>query len=103
MSVNRENVTWERADGTWANGYWDYIYVNADSPDFDSEWDVEYLTEFQSVYLGATPEEAMKKFLRSNANPGGTTVIENSPENAGEIKSHEETYSRWINRRPPMK
>lgn len=96
MSVNRENVSWERADGTWANGYWAYIHTNTDSPDFDEEWDVEYLSKFGVAYIGGTPEEAMEKFLRSHANPGGTTIVENAPNNADEIEAYEEAYRSWL-------
>lgn len=37
MSVNRENVIWQSADGTWNRGFYAY-----DTWGEDHEWDVEY-------------------------------------------------------------
>lgn len=97
MSLHRQNITWERPDGSWAIGFYDYTYVNQDSPDFDYEWDVEYLSTFSHVYVGVTPEEAMSKYTQGNANPGGTTVLDNTPENQATINELEKQYAAWKN------
>lgn len=94
MSLHRENVSWQRADGSWAVGFFDYTYVRTDSPDFDSEWDVQYFTRFSNVYYGATPEEAMRKYTERNANPGGTILVYNTPENQDAIKQYEEECAK---------
>lgn len=98
MSVNRENVTWQRADGTWAIGFWDYYSVNTDSPDFDYEWDVAYSDQFREVHFGKTPDEAYASYTRFNANPGGTHMAENTPENADYIAALEAKLAKYRER-----
>lgn len=78
MSVNRENVTWPAADGTWNIGFWDYYEVEReDGSERDDEWDVEYRHDrfWWAASGAATPEAAYERFTASNANPGGTTIV----------------------------
>jgi hypothetical protein len=68
MSVNRENVTWQSADGTWSRGFFHYEVTGE-----DYEWDVEYdFTEFGWVRTGfATVEAADDSW--DGSNPGQRT------------------------------
>ena len=80
MSLNRENVIWPAADGTWSIGFYDYTEVPGDSDDdddFDYEWDVEYdHSKFWWTSTGhASPDAAMADYCRSNCNPGGGDEI----------------------------
>lgn len=96
MGLNRENVTWQRPDGTWAIGFWGFRFINEDSPDFDYEWDVEYANDFAWAATGySTPEQAMQDYTRTHANPGGTWVHENTPDNHADIARLEDTLSRY--------
>ena len=76
MSVNRENLTWQSADGTWNIAFYDFYETGDTSdPDFDYEWDVEYTDDFNFVSMGhGTEEKAYEAYTRNHANPGGTTV-----------------------------
>ena len=78
MSCNRENVTWQSADGTWSIGFWEFYDVpNEDGEEWDYEWDVEYGDNFWFVSQGhRTSEAAYQAYTRCNANPGGTTIYE---------------------------
>lgn len=77
MSCNRENVTWQSADGSWNIGFFDFYSVNQHSEDFDYEWDVEYdHSKFWFLSQGnRTPDAAYEAFTRCNSNPGGTTEV----------------------------
>ncbi len=72
MSLNRENVSWQSANGTWSIGFFEFRYVNRDSEDFDHEWDVEYdYTEFNWASSGhISAEAAYEAYARNHANPG---------------------------------
>ncbi|WP_030277103.1 hypothetical protein [Streptomyces sp. NRRL B-24484] len=84
MSLHRENVTWESADGTWTIGFYDFVETGGD--DRDEEWDVEYLNTFGWVSAGhPTSEAAMAAYTAHSANPGGTTLVRWCEENAAEI------------------
>lgn len=76
MSFNRENVTWQSADGTWSMAFYVVAWVDEDG---DEEWDVEYdYSKFQSWAYAtgcASEDAAYKKATASTANPGGTTVV----------------------------
>lgn len=79
MSCNRENVTWQSADGTWNMGFYPFYNVGDTSdPDWDYEWDVEYeYDRFGWITQGhRTPESAYEAYTRCNANPGGTMEVE---------------------------
>ena len=73
MSTNRENVTFQTADGKWNIGFWDF-YVWGD----DYEWDVTYSEgSFWYASMGHdTPELAYQAYTRNHSNPGGTCRIE---------------------------
>lgn len=78
MSCNRENVTWQSADGTWSIGFFEFDYTGDFSDDdFDEEWDVEYRHDrFWFLSQGnRTPDAAYEAYTRYNANPGGTTEV----------------------------
>ena len=97
MSFNRDNVTWQRTDGTWCTGFWDFFPTSSwNDPDFDPEWDVEYTEEFNWVHENAaTPEVGYELYRRQNGNPGGTTIYESTPENADAIARFNATLARF--------
>lgn len=76
MSFNRENVTWQSADGTWNMAFYVVAWVDEDG---DEEWDVEYdYSRFQSwgYAIGASdPDSAYRIATASMANPGGSWVV----------------------------
>lgn len=77
MSKNRENVTWESADGTWSIGFFSYTFLGSYSdPNFDDEWNVEYdFSRFNWVSTGhRTEQEATDAW--DGANPGGSSICE---------------------------
>ena len=69
MSVNRENVIWPSADGSWNRGFYECHQTGE-----DFEWDVEYdYGHFSWCSTGhATEQEAGN--ARPGANPGGAMV-----------------------------
>ena len=78
MSKNRDNVTWQSQDGRWNIGFFTFYEVgNPMDPDFDPEWDVEYVGDsFWFASSGhQSPESAYEAYNRRYGNPGGTTVI----------------------------
>ena len=76
MSFNRENVTWQSADGTWSMAFYVVAWVDEDG---DEEWDVEYdYASFQTwnhVRGASSPDVAYKIVTAGMANPGGSTVL----------------------------
>jgi hypothetical protein len=76
MSFNRENVTWQSADGTWSMAFYVVAWVD---PEGDEEWDVEYdYSQFETwnhVRGVSDPDAAYKIVTAGMANPGGTTVV----------------------------
>lgn len=78
MSFNRENVTFQTADGKWNIGFWNFYETNSyRDEDFDAEWDVEYIYDgfwFSSVGH-ATPEKAYEAYCRNHSNPAGTEIL----------------------------
>ena len=81
MSLNRKNVIWQSANGTWNRGFYDFYHVNQDSDDFDPEWDVEYEDDFKWVSTGhKTAEDADNSWRGSN--PGCDEELEYSERNA---------------------
>lgn len=79
MSFNRENVTFQTADGKWNIGFWNFYETsNYMDEDFDSEWDVEYTYDgFWFFSAGhATPKQAYEAYCRNHSNPGGTVVLD---------------------------
>ena len=76
MSFNRENVTWQSADGTWSTAFYVVAWVDEDG---DEEWDVEYdYSSFQTWNFAgraSTADAAYRMATRNMANPGGTTVV----------------------------
>jgi len=97
MSFNRDNVTWQRTDGTWCMGFWDFYPTSSwNDPDFDPEWDVEYTNEFNWIYENAaTPEAAYDIYRSQNGNPGGTAIYESTPANADTIARFESALARF--------
>ena len=89
MSCNRENVVWQRRDGTWCIGFYDY-YPTGDtsSEDWDYEWDVEYTDDFMWAREGLASEQAAIDSW-DGANPGSHTIYTYSPsENAQGYTEH---------------
>ena len=76
MSFNRENVTWQNADGTWSMAFYVVTWID---PEGDPEWDVEYAFDSFEPYGYAqgcaSPDAAWAVATRNRANPGGTTVV----------------------------
>ncbi len=76
MSFNRENVTWQSADGTWNMAFYNVAWVD---PDGDEEWDVEYDYSSFQTWAYATgcvsADAAYEKATAHTSNPGGTTVV----------------------------
>lgn len=100
MSTNRENITFQTADGKWNIGFWEFFYINTDSEDFDSEWDVEYnYSSFWYASTGhATPEKAYEAYTRNHSNPAGTSILtyegnENECDNYAEMVQKLKTES----------
>jgi hypothetical protein len=91
MSVNRENVTWQRPDGTWCIGFWTFHPTSSiDDPDFDYEWDVEYTDQFWFASTGhTTPESAYQAYTRAHANPGGTCQVPYGADTAADVARYE--------------
>jgi hypothetical protein len=89
MSVNRENVVWQSADGTWSIGVFDFWQTGE-----DHEWDVEYdRNSFMFLSTGhATDENAMDAW--DGANPGGHSVYAFTPENAAAIARFNELAAK---------
>lgn len=90
MSLNRENVTWQTQQGTWSIGF--FAFSHPDSEEYDHEWEVEYdHGSFWWVSTGhADPDAAMNEYRKQEANPGGSTWVHWSEENAAEIARYEE-------------
>ncbi|MEU3566898.1 hypothetical protein AB0E96_00485 [Kitasatospora sp. NPDC036755] len=91
MSLHRENVTWQREDGSWSIGFytftapWEY---GGDPDDYDYEWDVEYdLNSFWYLSTGhPTSDAAEDAYTRIHPNPGSTTILYwEHPDNREEI------------------
>ncbi|MEU3559634.1 hypothetical protein [Kitasatospora sp. NPDC006786] len=89
MSLHRENVTWQREDGSWSIGFykvtepWEY----GGDPD-DCEWGVEYdYNAFWYLSTGhPTSEAAEDEYTKTEPNPGGTTIVRwERPEDREEI------------------
>lgn len=97
MSVNREHVCWQRADGTWAIGFWSFYDVGRDNEDWDFEWGVEYQhDEFWWFSEGHTSAEAaLAAYQRQNANPGHLSSIHYSPEVTKEIEEYEAVAKKF--------
>jgi hypothetical protein len=78
MSFNRENVTWQNADGTWNMAFY-VVAWEATEEEGDPEWDVEYdYARFEPYDFArncASPEEAYEVATKGRANPGGTWVV----------------------------
>ncbi len=91
MSCNRENDTWQSADGTWNIGFYEFWDEGDPSDDdWDYEWDVEYGENFHWISTGhATPDEAYASYTRSHANPGGTCITEFTPANEKQVAAFE--------------
>lgn len=79
MSFNRENITWESADGTWNLAFFQTLWVGREADGFDPEWDVQYDYSEFDVYVyatkQATPDAAYEHILRYTSNPGGTNLV----------------------------
>jgi len=80
VSLNRENVVWQSADGTWSLGHFDY-YVPLDG---DYEWDAEYdMGTFWWVATGY-PTAGAAFAAWTDANPGMSRTTRHTPETAEE-------------------
>lgn len=75
MSVNRENIVWQDANGTWSMGMYEFYSVNQDDDDWDYEWDVEYnYSRFNWVTRQRYATEQQAKAAWDGANPGSHSV-----------------------------
>lgn len=88
MSVNRENTTWQSANGFWNIGFYEFVETGSgEDEDFDFEWDVEY--SYDAFWFASTghrtPGEAYEAYRREHANPGTTTILEYTASNRDEI------------------
>lgn len=83
MSFHRENVTWQSTDGTWNLGFFTVIPgINDDDPDYDPEWDDEVdFGSFEWVTRNHPTVDAARAAW-PGANPGGTSIISHTPNNA---------------------
>jgi hypothetical protein len=82
VSVNRENVIWQSADGSWNRGFYEFHNVGDDQEDWDYEWGVEYdRDEFNWVSTGH-PSEQTARDSWSGSNPGGSEVVAYTAESA---------------------
>jgi len=91
MSKNRENITWQSKDGTWAIGFYDNYDTGSydKDDDFDEEWAVEYTGDFHWISAGhASPEEATKAWR--GANPGSGTVLSYSDKESASIREFDD-------------
>jgi hypothetical protein len=84
MSFNRENVAWQKDDGTWSIGFWPVTVIGP-----DDEWDVEYdYDSFRWVSTGhPDPDTAFNAYTREHANPGVQTICTPGDTSAEEIAS----------------
>ena len=74
MSLNRENMIWQSADGTWNRGFFVVLPGDTSDPDYDDEWDVDYdQSSFDWVSTGLPTEEAAHRSWHG-ANPGGSNT-----------------------------
>lgn len=80
MSFNRENVTWQSANGTWSRGFFRVIDTGDwGSVDYDPEWDVDYdMSHFDWVSTGH-PDEWSAHESWDGANPGGGQSLPYDP------------------------
>ena len=79
MSTNRENVTFQTADGKWNIGFFEFYDTKSYmDEDYDYEWDVDYnYDSFWYASMGHdTPELAYQAYTHNHSNPGGTCRIE---------------------------
>ena len=91
MSWNRENVIWQSKNGSWNIGFFrSYSSPSQwDDEDFDPEWDVEYdYDEFFFASVGHPSEDSAWRAWKG-ANPGGSTVMRYSKENAEDIARYD--------------
>ena len=95
MSANRENITWQSPDGSWNRGFYEFRYVNEDSPDFDFEWNVEHGNNFCWVAIGLPDEQACLDAW-DEANSGGSMTVPYGPENAGMIARLDEKVAEVV-------
>jgi hypothetical protein len=81
MSFNRENVTWQSANGTWNTAFYEVTWVGDPADGYDPEWDVEYdmqrFSPYNTAQGCASEDQAYAVATRHTSNPGGTSVIEN--------------------------
>ena len=99
MSHNRENVTFQTADGKWGIGFWEFYNTKPYTDEtFDSEWDVEYYYDafwFASLNHN-TPEEAYTAYTRTHGNPAGTVIL-NYADNQKACDTYEMYAKQLIN------
>lgn len=79
MSFNRENVTWQNADGTWNMAFYLVTWEGLEDEGYDPEWDVEYdYSKFESYGYArrcATEDAAYEEATRNRPNPSGSYVV----------------------------
>jgi hypothetical protein len=63
-------VTWQSENGKWNLGFYEVLWVGE-----DEEWDVEYGSGFDSVYIGYESADGAYRAMWE-PNPGGTTTFD---------------------------
>lgn len=94
MSLTRQNVTWESADGTWSRASFYVTYCESD-PD-----DVEYdYTRFDWASIGhGTEQEATRSWEGINA--GGGWFEQHSPSSADQCAEYDRMARQWLTENP---
>lgn len=94
MSLNRENIIWQSADGTYRRGFYDFTYVGDPSDeDFDHEWDVEYFNYFNWVSKKfSTFNQAHDAWTGPNPGTYSTITHKEDPEAVAELDQMAEDF-----------
>jgi hypothetical protein len=88
MSFHRENVTWQSENGKWNLGFYEVLWMGE-----DEEWDVEYGSGFDSVYIGYPTADAAYRAIWG-PNPGGTSVYDYGEGNLSVIKHFQDAAEK---------
>lgn len=99
MTLYRENAIWASPDGGYKMGLYDFEYVNLESPEFNSEWDVKYnYNAFNKVFTGVSPHDCIAQYCHANASAGSYTIYEANPRNQQQIAKLEQMYTEYIHK-----
>ena len=91
MSLYRENVIWQSADGTWSRGFYTtYLTGDPGREDYDHEWAVDYdYDEYWWASTGHPNSEAAERSWRG-ANPGTQEKVPYTPENIALVEKYDD-------------